>query len=58
MTNMSVLSIVSMLGWLVLALSAYRSHQIGAKQTIVMALTWMAIFAFGFLIFSIWTPAS
>jgi fucose permease len=39
-------SIVALTGWLVLALSSYRARQIGARKTVVMALTWLAIFLF------------
>jgi len=44
MSGVSLLSIVAMLGWLVLALGAYRSHQIGAKKSLVMALIWGSLF--------------
>src|SRR5690606_23838740 len=37
-------SIVALAGWLVLALSAYRAHRVGAKATVVMGLAWVAIF--------------
>jgi hypothetical protein len=37
-------SIVALAGWLVLALSAYRAHRVGAKATVVMGLAWIAIF--------------
>jgi len=37
------LSIVALTGWLVLALSAFRAHRVGARKTVVMALTWIAI---------------
>jgi hypothetical protein len=37
-------SIVALAGWLVLALSAYRAHRVGAKATAVMGLAWIAIF--------------
>ena len=39
-----LVSIVALLGWLILALRAYRAHRIGARQTIVMMLAWGAIF--------------
>ena len=39
------LSVILMFGWLVLAFSAYRSHQIDTSKTIRLALTWLAIFA-------------
>ena len=37
-------SIVALAGWLVLALSAFRAHQVGARKTLIVALTWGAIF--------------
>lgn len=44
MNSVPLVSMIAMLGWLVLALGAYRAHRVGAKQTIVMVLTWGAIF--------------
>ncbi|GAA0278808.1 hypothetical protein GCM10009127_19780 [Alteraurantiacibacter aestuarii] len=44
MSGLSIVAILAMAGWLVLALSAYRSHRVGAKQTVVMALAWGALF--------------
>lgn len=41
---MGLISIVALLGWLVLALSAYRSHRVSGRKTLVMAATWGAIF--------------
>ena len=38
------LSTIALTGWLVLALTAFRAHRIGAKKTVVMALAWIAIF--------------
>jgi hypothetical protein len=43
-TGVNWLSIVALLGWLVLALGAYRAHRIGARQAIVMALAWLGLF--------------
>lgn len=40
----SWLSIVALLAWLVLAISAARAHRIGARQAVVMGLAWAAIF--------------
>ena len=36
-------SIIALVAWLVLALSALRAHRIGAKQTVVMALAWILL---------------
>jgi hypothetical protein len=40
----SWVSVVALAGWLVLALSALRSHLLYARRTIVYALIWGAIF--------------
>ncbi len=37
-------SILALTAWLVLALSAYRAQQVGARKTLVMALAWISIF--------------
>lgn len=52
MSSLALVSIISLLGWLVLALGAYRAHRIGAKQTLVMALMWGAIFLLVAAVFS------
>ena len=44
MSDASLVSIVALVGWLVLALGAYRSHQINMSKTIRMALIWACIF--------------
>ena len=49
-------SIVAMAGWLVLALSAYRAHRVGAKKTIVLALAWIAIFLLAAAVFAAVSP--
>lgn len=38
------ISIVSLLAWLILALSAFRAQRVGAKKTVVMALGWISLF--------------
>ena len=50
------LSIVALTGWLVLALSAYRAHRVGAGKTVVMALAWIAIFLLLAGVFSMVAP--
>lgn len=45
MNATALVSIVALLGWLILALGAYRSHQVDASKTIRMALIWGCIFA-------------
>ena len=44
MTGNSWVSLIALSGWLVLALSSYRAHRIGASKTLVMATAWLAIF--------------
>jgi hypothetical protein len=49
-------SIVALLGWLILAASAYRAKQVGAGKTIVMALAWVSIFFLVAAVFSAVSP--
>tara|TARA_B100001057_G_C22462456_1_gene799403 strand:+ start:435 stop:602 length:168 start_codon:yes stop_codon:yes gene_type:complete len=44
MTDASLVSMVALVGWLILALGAYRSHQVNLSKTIRMALIWGCIF--------------
>lgn len=37
-------SIAALIGWLVLALSSYRAHRVGARKTVMWGLMWGAIF--------------
>ena len=39
------LSIVSLTGWLVLAIGAFAGYKLHWKKSLVMALVWVAIFA-------------
>lgn len=50
MTQISVISIVALLGWLFLAGSALTSYKLGWNKMVQMALIWAAIFAGGFVI--------
>lgn len=52
MNDVNWVSIIALLGWLVLALSAFRAHRIGARKAAVMALAWAAIFLLAAAIFS------
>ena len=53
MNSFAIISIVSLLGWMVLALGAYRAHRVGMRQTVVMALVWGAIFLLATAIFTV-----
>ena len=44
MTGYGWVSLIALSGWLVLALSSYRAHRIGAGRTVVMATAWIAVF--------------
>ena len=44
MTGNSWVSLIALSGWLVLALSSYRAHQIGMRKSLVMVTAWLAIF--------------
>ena len=37
-------SVIALTGWLVLALSSFRGHRVGASKTFVMVTAWLAIF--------------
>ncbi|GMN01446.1 hypothetical protein [Erythrobacter sp. MTPC3] len=52
MNDMTVISVVAMVGWLFLAGSALASFQLGWSKVLQMALVWFAIFAGGFVIAS------
>ena len=45
MTEYSIVSIISLIGFLVLAVGAFSAHRVSAKRGLVMALAWGAIFA-------------
>ena len=55
MSGASLVSIVALVGWLILALGAYRSHRIDTSKTIRLALIWGCIFAGLALFFSLVT---
>ncbi|WP_299309426.1 hypothetical protein [uncultured Croceicoccus sp.] len=45
MTALAIVSVVSLLGWLVLALSALKSHEVPKTKLLQMALLWVGLFA-------------
>ncbi|MEM6476243.1 MAG: hypothetical protein AAF687_08765 [Pseudomonadota bacterium] len=49
MNETTMISIVAMLGWLVLAGSALASFKLGWSKLLQMALLWIAIFAGAYL---------
>lgn len=42
--TLSWVSLIALLGWLVLALSALRARRLDARKTVVYGLVWGAIF--------------
>ncbi len=50
MTDMAVISVIAMLGWLLLAGASFASFRLSWGKTAQMALTWLAIFVGGFLL--------
>ncbi|HWK42642.1 MAG TPA: hypothetical protein VNR60_12005 [Croceibacterium sp.] len=52
MTGTGWASLIALLAWLILAFSALRSHRIGARKAITMALAWSAIFMLCILVFT------
>ena len=42
--NYQLVSIVALAGWLILALSAYRSHRMSGRKTLTYVLVWASIF--------------
>lgn len=45
MSEVGIVSIIALLGWLVLMIGSYRSFQVDASKTVRMALIWASIFA-------------
>jgi hypothetical protein len=50
--SVELVSIVALAGWLILALSAYRSHQISGRKTLLYVLVWTSIFLVVGLVFA------
>lgn len=58
MTEYSIVQIISLLGFLILALSALASHRLNWSKAVRMGLIWVAIFLGVGLLFSIVGPGS
>ncbi len=52
MNELATVQIVALIGWLVLAMSAYASFRLDWKQSVRMALIWIAIFGGVALVFA------
>ena len=44
MNEYQIVSIISLLGFLILVLGAFRTHRVDLKRTLIMAGAWVAIF--------------
>ena len=56
MNEYAWVSVIAMVGWLVLAIGSYRSHRVGARKTLTMALAWGAVFLLAAAIFAAVAP--
>ena len=56
MSEYQWVSIIALVAWLILALSSYRAHQVGAGKTLVMGLAWVSIFLLVAAVFSAVAP--
>ncbi|WP_158610964.1 hypothetical protein [Aurantiacibacter spongiae] len=50
MSSAQAVSLVALVGWGILAASAYRAHRIDAAKTTRISLIWLTIFATLFLV--------
>lgn len=53
MNQFDIVSIISLVGFLILAVSALSAHRLSLKKGLVMALSWAAIFAIVVLFISL-----
>ena len=51
-----IVALISLLGWLVLVTSGYRTHRVSGRNTLLMAALWMGIFGM-LVIVLIWLGA-
>ena len=56
MSEYGWVSIIALLGWLILALGAFRAQRVGAGKAVVMALVWISIFFLVAAVFSAVAP--
>lgn len=53
MSEYSIVSIISLVGFLVLALSALSAHRLSLRKGVILALAWGAIFAIVVLVIDV-----
>lgn len=56
MNEFQIVSLISLVGFLILAASALSAHRLSVRKGIVMALGWAAIFAIVILFISLVQP--
>jgi hypothetical protein len=49
--SLQLVSIVALAGWLILALSAYRSNRVSGRKTLTYVFVWASIFLAAALLF-------
>lgn len=52
MSEYGIVHLIGLIGFLILAVSGYRSFRIGGRKTVGMVLIWLAIFVGAALLFS------
>jgi len=57
-TEYGWVSLIALMAWLVLAVSAVRAHRIGARKMVVMGLAWVSIFLLVAAVFSAVAPGA
>ena len=55
MSEYSIVSIISLAGFLILALSALSAHRLSVRKGVILALAWAAIFAIVVLVIDVIT---
>lgn len=53
MNEFGAIQLVALVGWLILAASAFASYRLGWKENVRLALTWAGIFIAVALLFSL-----
>lgn len=57
MSTLAIVSVISMLGWLVLMIASYRSYDVPGGKALRQIAIWVALFAIAGLIFRAFTGA-
>lgn len=57
MTTLAIVSLISLLGWLILMIGTWRSQRVSQSGTIKMVLVWIAIFLAATLVMGVVTAS-